>query len=358
MRLFVGRSRGFGFLTFATQQGAQKAIDHGSSMEIGARKVNVNLAKQRESRPFFHFYQHSNSGSGGFKRDEPRVPSSCSDSSFTQTNEVDEEEIPVQQKLVPVVEILKRQSSPPRVEKKDLNVPPSPVEEKKKGLYVPPRLRAKQQQQQQPIASETRSVAVQTDEPSVSTKKVTPPQSPSASKRRSPPQKPRSRVEKSQSADIDSSPSSPATSSASIEEPRARNRRCQKQGTEKAPSSSHVLNAGATEFRVRNRSPVSRRQQQRAEKSPFPPVDKATFLVLGNPNRMPLGRSQRFNEKSTSPDVEANQLYVSAYPSYQEYRRKKSEDPNDYSKQQQTSPFGRRRYRNFSNSRSFTSANK
>lgn len=52
----TGRSKGFGFITFATEESAQKALEM-SGKEVEGRAIVVNIAKPREERP------------GGFRRD-------------------------------------------------------------------------------------------------------------------------------------------------------------------------------------------------------------------------------------------------------------------------------------------------
>jgi RNA recognition motif-containing protein len=56
-----GRSKGFGFVTFAKEEDAQKALEmHGK--EVEGRTINVNIAKPREER----------GGGGGYRRDDRR----------------------------------------------------------------------------------------------------------------------------------------------------------------------------------------------------------------------------------------------------------------------------------------------
>jgi cold-inducible RNA-binding protein len=46
----TGRSKGFGFVTFATEESAQKALEkNGASVE--GRNIVVNIAKPKEDRP-------------------------------------------------------------------------------------------------------------------------------------------------------------------------------------------------------------------------------------------------------------------------------------------------------------------
>ncbi|MBI2074455.1 MAG: RNA-binding protein [Candidatus Levybacteria bacterium] len=54
----TGRSRGFGFVTFANAADAQKAIDEINGKEIDERKIIVNIARPREDR----------GAKGGFKK--------------------------------------------------------------------------------------------------------------------------------------------------------------------------------------------------------------------------------------------------------------------------------------------------
>ncbi|KAI8811427.1 hypothetical protein BJ742DRAFT_658746, partial [Cladochytrium replicatum] len=43
----TGRSRGFGFVTFATTESAQAAVDNMNEQELDGRNVRVNLANER-----------------------------------------------------------------------------------------------------------------------------------------------------------------------------------------------------------------------------------------------------------------------------------------------------------------------
>jgi RNA recognition motif-containing protein len=45
-----GRSKGFGFVTFASDENAQEAIDNMNGKEIEGRALTVNVAKPRENR--------------------------------------------------------------------------------------------------------------------------------------------------------------------------------------------------------------------------------------------------------------------------------------------------------------------
>ncbi len=46
----TGRSKGFGFVEFATQEEAQKAIDMFNNHELDGRPLTVNVARPREER--------------------------------------------------------------------------------------------------------------------------------------------------------------------------------------------------------------------------------------------------------------------------------------------------------------------
>ena len=46
-----GRSKGFGFVTFATEEAAQAAVAQLNEKEIEGRKIIVNVARPKEERP-------------------------------------------------------------------------------------------------------------------------------------------------------------------------------------------------------------------------------------------------------------------------------------------------------------------
>lgn len=48
---FSGRSKGFGFVTFADSASAEKAIAEMNGKDVGGRKMTVNLARPMEERP-------------------------------------------------------------------------------------------------------------------------------------------------------------------------------------------------------------------------------------------------------------------------------------------------------------------
>jgi len=48
---YSGRSKGFGFVTFANDADAEKAITEMANKDLEGRKIVVNVAKPREERP-------------------------------------------------------------------------------------------------------------------------------------------------------------------------------------------------------------------------------------------------------------------------------------------------------------------
>lgn len=50
MDRFTGRSRGFGFVEMAADDGAQKAISDVNGRDLGGRSLRVNEARPREDR--------------------------------------------------------------------------------------------------------------------------------------------------------------------------------------------------------------------------------------------------------------------------------------------------------------------
>lgn len=56
-----GRSKGFGFVTFATDEEAQKALEM-DGREMEGRTIVVNVARPREERP----NQNGGQGNGGY----------------------------------------------------------------------------------------------------------------------------------------------------------------------------------------------------------------------------------------------------------------------------------------------------
>jgi len=51
MDRMTNRPRGFGFVTMASAEDAQKAIDGLNGKDMGGRALTVNIAKPREERP-------------------------------------------------------------------------------------------------------------------------------------------------------------------------------------------------------------------------------------------------------------------------------------------------------------------
>jgi cold-inducible RNA-binding protein len=67
-----GRPRGFGFVTMATAEGAQAAVQALNGRDIGDRKMTVTEARPREDRPAFNSSgrdpRRSGNSSGGRRR--------------------------------------------------------------------------------------------------------------------------------------------------------------------------------------------------------------------------------------------------------------------------------------------------
>lgn len=60
-----GRSRGFGFVTFADPANNRKAIDELNGKELDGREITVNLARPKEDRPRRDFGDRDNRGGNG-----------------------------------------------------------------------------------------------------------------------------------------------------------------------------------------------------------------------------------------------------------------------------------------------------
>src|SRR3989344_3292059 len=61
---YTGRSKGFGFVTFANEADAEKAVAEMANKEIENRKIVVNVAKPLEERP-----RGGGGGGGGYRKD-------------------------------------------------------------------------------------------------------------------------------------------------------------------------------------------------------------------------------------------------------------------------------------------------
>ncbi|MDD4203051.1 MAG: RNA-binding protein [Candidatus Omnitrophica bacterium] len=48
---YTNRSKGFGFVEFATAEEAEKAIDLLNGQELKGRELNVNIARPKEDKP-------------------------------------------------------------------------------------------------------------------------------------------------------------------------------------------------------------------------------------------------------------------------------------------------------------------
>ena len=66
---YTGRSKGFGFVTFANEADAEKAIAEMAEKEIEGRKIMVNVARPREERSN---QRGGGGGGGGFRKDYNR----------------------------------------------------------------------------------------------------------------------------------------------------------------------------------------------------------------------------------------------------------------------------------------------
>ena len=66
---YTGRSKGFGFVTFANEDDAEKAIAEMAEKEIEGRKIMVNVARPREERSN---QRGGGGGGGGFRKDYNR----------------------------------------------------------------------------------------------------------------------------------------------------------------------------------------------------------------------------------------------------------------------------------------------
>ena len=65
MDKMTGRSKGFGFVEFANDDDAQKAIDQFNGKDFGGRSITVNEARPMEDRPRRDFRGGGGQGQGG-----------------------------------------------------------------------------------------------------------------------------------------------------------------------------------------------------------------------------------------------------------------------------------------------------
>ena len=64
----TGRSRGFGFVTFADEANNQKAIDQLNGKELDGRAITVNAARPREDKPRRDFNNGGGDRGGSFRQ--------------------------------------------------------------------------------------------------------------------------------------------------------------------------------------------------------------------------------------------------------------------------------------------------
>lgn len=65
MDKMTGRSKGFGFVEFASDEDATKAIDQFNGKDFGGRSITVNEARPLEDRPRRDFRGGGGGGGGG-----------------------------------------------------------------------------------------------------------------------------------------------------------------------------------------------------------------------------------------------------------------------------------------------------
>lgn len=68
MDKMTGRSKGFGFVEFANDEDAQKAIDMWNGKDFGGRSLTVNEARPMEERPRRDFRGGGGDWGGGNRR--------------------------------------------------------------------------------------------------------------------------------------------------------------------------------------------------------------------------------------------------------------------------------------------------
>jgi len=64
----TGRPRGFAFVTMATAEDAEKAIENLNGKDLGGRALTVNVARPREERPAGGGGRREYGGGGGRNR--------------------------------------------------------------------------------------------------------------------------------------------------------------------------------------------------------------------------------------------------------------------------------------------------
>ena len=65
---FSGRSKGFGFVTFVSDESASKAVSEMNDKEVEGRKIKVNEARPMEERTEGSHGRRSFGGGGGFRQ--------------------------------------------------------------------------------------------------------------------------------------------------------------------------------------------------------------------------------------------------------------------------------------------------
>jgi cold-inducible RNA-binding protein len=65
----TGRSRGFGFVEYGTEEEAQKAVQELNGKELDGRQISVNEARPQENRGGGNFHGGRGGGGGGYRDD-------------------------------------------------------------------------------------------------------------------------------------------------------------------------------------------------------------------------------------------------------------------------------------------------
>ncbi len=63
-----GRSKGFGFVQFKSEDDNQKAVDQLDGKELDGRTISVSLARPKEDRPRRDFGGNNGGGNGSFRQ--------------------------------------------------------------------------------------------------------------------------------------------------------------------------------------------------------------------------------------------------------------------------------------------------